>query len=160
MGCRAARGLARGAAVSVTAGVAALLLPSCTAASSPPTAQATVSDLKVTLSDYHIAASASVLPAGQVRVDVANTGPSTHEIELAGTADPAKSLPMDSTGLLVDEQTMGLRKIGAIETLYTGQHGSFVVNLEPGHYVLYCNFGGHYLAGMWADLTVTAATAP
>lgn len=160
MGCQAARGLARGVAVTLTAGAVALLLPSCTAASSPATRQAEVSELKVTLSDYRIATSASVLPAGRVRVDVTNAGPSTHEIELAGTADQAKNLPMDQTGLLVDEQAIGLRKIGAIETLYTGRHGSFVVTLEPGHYVLYCNFGGHYLAGMWADLTVVGGNAP
>jgi uncharacterized cupredoxin-like copper-binding protein len=28
------------------------------------------------------------------------------------------------------------------------------VRLPPGHYVLYCNMEGHYLAGMHAEVTV------
>ena len=36
-----------------------------------------------------------------------------------------------------------------------GVSRALVVDLPPGHYVLYCNLEGHYLGGMHASLVVT-----
>ena len=38
--------------------------------------------------------------------------------------------------------------------LAAGATKTLTLNLKPGHYALICNIAGHYMAGMYADLTV------
>jgi uncharacterized cupredoxin-like copper-binding protein len=41
-----------------------------------------------------------------------------------------------------------------VEEREPGQSGDLSAELQPGKYVLFCNVPGHFMAGMWAVLTV------
>jgi uncharacterized cupredoxin-like copper-binding protein len=84
---------------------------------------------------------------------VSNTGPTTHEFVIVRTDLPDDGLPIGVDGLSVDED--GLEPVDEIEGIEDGTSGQVDVMLEPGRYVFFCNFEGHYLAGMHAAVEVT-----
>jgi uncharacterized cupredoxin-like copper-binding protein len=44
--------------------------------------------------------------------------------------------------------------VGEVGDVPPGRTERLTVRLEPGHYSLICNFPGHYMGGMHADLRV------
>ena len=122
--------------------------------------------LDVTVRDFKITASSSIVPAGEVVVQVHDNGPSTHELVVIRTDLPAdqllrapdfraaeRTLGRDD-GLLVDEDSPQLHQIDELSELGVGDRARLVLNLSPGRYVFFCNLEGHYLGGMHALLQV------
>jgi uncharacterized cupredoxin-like copper-binding protein len=107
----------------------------------------------VGIRDFKILPSSDAAPAGVVTLDVSNTGPSTHEFVVVRTDLPADDLPIGVDGLSVDED--GLEPVDEIRGIEDGTSAQVTVGLEPGRYVFFCNFEGHYLAGMRAEIEVT-----
>lgn len=130
------------------AGVA-LVLVACLPADGGPTGQ--VFDVRI--KDFKIFPSSASAPDGLVTLNVSNKGPTTHEFVVVRTDLPDDALPIGTDGLSVDED--GLEPVDEIEGIEDGTSRQVTVRLEPGNYVFFCNFEGHYLAGMHADVEVT-----
>jgi uncharacterized cupredoxin-like copper-binding protein len=78
-----------------------------------------------------------------------------HELNIARTDMSSKALPLAADGIIDDQNPhAGFEHLAEAEGIDIGQHASLTVNLTPGHYVLYCNMEGHYMAGMSTDFTV------
>ena len=75
-----------------------------------------------------------------------------HEMVVA-PADPPKPLPYDKADQEVKEDAA--TPIGEVSELDPGTSGKVELDLKPGRYVLFCNVPGHYMLGMWTELTVT-----
>lgn len=102
-----------------------------------------------------ITADVTEVPAGEVTFQVVNDSKDMiHEMVLAPVADVTTPMPYDADLQRVDEDAAG--DLGEVAELDTGQSGALTITLKPGTYILYCNIPGHYAAGMWTLLTVTA----
>jgi uncharacterized cupredoxin-like copper-binding protein len=127
-----------------------LVLAACSPTTTDPSGQ--VFDVRI--KDFKVLTSSDSAPAGLVTLNVANTGPTTHEFVIVRTDLPDDGLPIGTDGLSVDED--GLEPVDEIDGIEDGTSGQVTVRLEPGRYVFFCNFQGHYLAGMHAAVEVTA----
>ena len=129
--------------VLVLAGVA------CTQAKAQPGAVA-----RVHLENFKIGVAAT-LPSGLTHFSIASAGPTMHELNIARTEMASRKLPVASDGTVDDTVPhAGFDHLAEAEGIDIGDHASLTVNLTPGHYVMYCNMEGHYMAGMHTDFTV------
>jgi hypothetical protein len=110
--------------------------------------------VNVRLEDFKVRQDAAVVPSGTVSFRILNQGPTTHQLIVVRTdLDPDK-LPLQRDGLTVNEDAPGIDLLDEVGGLDIDDRQSLVLELAPGHYVLYCNLEGHYLGGMHASLTV------
>jgi uncharacterized cupredoxin-like copper-binding protein len=115
-----------------------------------PAASSPVFD--VTIRDFKVRPSSPTAPAGTLTLSVSNIGPTTHEFVVVRTNLPDDDLPIGADGLSVDEDR--LDDVDGIEGIEDGSTEQVTVRLDPGRYVFFCNFEGHYLAGMHATVRV------
>jgi uncharacterized cupredoxin-like copper-binding protein len=98
--------------------------------------------------------SQSTVPAGPTEFVVTNAAAkSGHEAVVIKLDHKGETLTVDPGTDRVDEKK--LTSLGEVSKLKPGQSGTLKVNLTPGDYMVFCNYKGHYTAGMWAPLTVT-----
>jgi uncharacterized cupredoxin-like copper-binding protein len=126
-----------------------VLLPACSGGS-PASSGSTVN---VTLHDFRIESSASVVSDIDVVFRVQNRAPATHEFVIVRSDLPPDRLPIAPDGLSVDEEK--LRPSGEIGQVDTGTTETLLIHLAPGRYVFFCNLEGHYLGGMHGVLEVS-----
>jgi uncharacterized cupredoxin-like copper-binding protein len=126
-----------------------LLAAAACSRSTPPGQQ-----VRVSLRDFHIGTSATTVPGGTVTFDVSSRGPTTHEFVVVRTDLSASALPIGPDGITVDEESPRLAHVGEASDVDIGGAIALTLQLGPGHYVLFCNLEGHYLAGMHTSLTV------
>lgn len=126
----------------------ALVLVACSPSTTGPSGP--VFDVRI--KDFKVLPSSDSAPAGLVTLNVSNSGPTTHEFVIVRTDLPDDGLPIGVDGLSVDED--GLEAVDEIEGIEDGTSGQVTVRLERGRYVFFCNFEGHYLAGMHAAVEV------
>ena len=131
-----------------------LLLPSAVGCSSPRPADAAAVRVPVRLKDFRVDVGRAVVGQGRVRFEVVNRGPTTHELDVVRTDLPENELPLDADRLTVVANDARLVHLGEAEGLDIDDHRTLTVDLAPGHYVLYCNMEGHYLARMHTSLEV------
>ena len=100
-----------------------------------------------TLKDYKIVGPSSA-KAGVVAFKVKNAAGGLHELVVIKTPTKAAKL-MTKNGRASEAGSLGEVEVkgGAAKTLK--------LTLKPGHYVLLCNVGKHYTAGMAKDFTVS-----
>ncbi len=110
--------------------------------------------VNVLLEDFKVREDRAVVPAGTVSFRIRNQGPTTHEVIVVRTDRAPDKLPLQPDGLTVDEERPGIEFLDEAEGLDIDDRHTLVLDLTPGHYVLYCNLEGHYLGGMYAALTV------
>ena len=122
------------------------------AACSPTEPGASGPVFDVTIRDFKVRPSSPTAPAGTVTLSVSNIGPTTHEFVVVRTNLPDGELPIGADGLSVDENR--LDDVEEIEGIEDGSTEQVTVRLKPGRYVFFCNFEGHYLAGMHAAVRV------
>lgn len=97
--------------------------------------------------------SRSEVPAGPVTFEVTNDSKDLiHEMVVSPIKAQGKPLPYDTDLDEVIEDEAG--HLGEVEELDPGQKGALTLDLKAGRYILYCNVTDHYMAGMWAVLTV------
>ena len=96
---------------------------------------------------------AGTVPAGNVTFVVTNVSRDIiHEmIRTPATADGVL-LPYVSADYKVDETAAG--HLGEVSDLDPGKSGTPTMDLEPGEYTLSCNIPAHFMAGIWAEITV------
>ena len=104
----------------------------------------------VTMADFSVTPSVESVPAGTVKFVVRNTGAIDHNFRLIKTDLAPDALPTDE-GLADESQ---LEVISSIEDFGPGESRDVSADLEPGSYVLICNFVGHYQSGMTVAFTV------
>lgn len=109
-------------------------------------AEAAVGD-NVKLSDFKVTASRTSVPHGKVTFNVSNSSGMEHELVVIKTNTKAAKLK------IVSGKASEKGSVGEVE-LAGHKAKKLTLNLKKGHYALICNVGGHYMAGMHADLTV------
>lgn len=109
-----------------------------------------------------IVTSRTSVPAGQVSLRVTDAGVLTHELVVLPLADGAQpgQRTVGADGRISEAGSVGEvsnnNGAGAGEGLQPGGVGWTTLDLKPGRYELVCNIAGHYAAGMYAELDVTA----
>jgi uncharacterized cupredoxin-like copper-binding protein len=112
----------------------------------------------VELADFSIDPSVADVVAGETTFDIRNVGGTAHEFVVMRTELAADALPTDDTGSVEEEGAADLEVVDEVEDLAPDEEAELTVTLEEGHHVVICNLPGHYGAGMYADLEVTAAS--
>ena len=126
-----------------------LLLAGCSAA--PAGGPSTV---RVAIEDYRITATPASVSAGDVTLNVMNSGGTIHELEVftlpAGV--DAATIPVDH--YLAQTESVGMEDIDEVEGIVPNGTPTLTLSLAPGRYALICNLPGHYALGMYSTLTV------
>ena len=126
------------AATSVTLGLVGL-------AAASPTATPRVN---AKLVDFKILPTPRSAASGKITFTATNTGKVEHELVIVKTTKDATKLGRgDGTATEKGE-------VAELEDVQPGKTKRLTVNLKPGHYVLLCNIGKHYGAGMYVNFTV------
>ena len=98
-------------------------------------------------------ANPKVVPRGTVKFNVTNLASElVHEVILAEVNDENQILAYDEAKGVVDEET--IQTLGQVAEIAPSKTASFTLDLKPGKYILYCNYGGHFMAGMWTVVQV------
>jgi uncharacterized cupredoxin-like copper-binding protein len=139
-------------ALALVLAALALAVPLTVARRHEPTPRGT--PVNVRLEDFKVLRDAAVVPAGTVSFRILNQGPTSHEFIVVRTDRDPDKLPLQRDGLTVNEEGPGIDFIDEAQGLDIDDRQTLVLRLAPGHYVMYCNFEGHYLGGMHATLTV------
>ena len=63
-----------------------------------------------------------------------------------------RPLPMRGDGITIAEEKLGRAEVGSLDPGATGSEPELRLTLSPGHYRVFCNMYGHYMAGMSADV--------
>lgn len=133
------------------------LVASCSSSGDSGGAQtvtATVKEWEITLAN-------STFDAGSITINVTNDGDKEHEFVIRKTDLQSDSLPTNADGEVVEDDPQ-LSEVGdpsEIEKVPPGSSDqSITLDLEPGHYVIFCNIHDedllHYQKGMHTDFDV------
>jgi uncharacterized cupredoxin-like copper-binding protein len=132
----------------------ALILASCSSGPATGPIQATVKEWQISLS-------ATTLKSGSITFNIKNDGDKEHEFVIRETDLKSDSLPLNADGE-VSEDATELTEVGdpsEVADIASGSSDkSITVNLQPGHYVIFCNLHVddllHYQKGMHIDFDV------
>ena len=119
----------------------------------------------VTLADGEVRLEAETLPTGRHVIEVVNEGTAEHELVVVRTDLAPDELPVGLHGVSIGqagELVLGEDHLranhkhapGSVLGLLPGELRRHQADLEPGHYVVFCQTGSHYLAGERAAFTV------
>ena len=108
-----------------------------------------------------LSADLTTVPHGTMSFVVTNAGAVKHEMvilpmtdsQVAGARPFGGDAKVDETGSLGEASNSG--GVGAGEGIAPGASSRVTVTLAPGRYELVCNLMGHYVSGMYRQLTVT-----
>jgi uncharacterized cupredoxin-like copper-binding protein len=139
-------------ALALVLAALALAVPLTVARRHEPTPSGT--PVNVLLKDFEVQQDTAVVPAGTVSFRIRGQGPTTHEFIVVRTDRDPDKLPLQRDGLTVNEDAPGIDLLDEAGSLDIDDRQTLVLRMAPGHYVMYCNFEGHYLGGMHAALTV------
>jgi uncharacterized cupredoxin-like copper-binding protein len=99
------------------------------------------------LSDFKVKPAKTSIAHGKVTFVVKNSAGMEHELVVIKTSKKASALA-GAGGKASEKGSVGEVEVAG------GKTKRLTLNLKKGHYALICNIGGHYAAGMHADLTV------
>ncbi len=149
-------GAAKSGRIGWVVGASVLVLAGCTAgADESGVAGESAVRMDATLDDYSISLSGTTVDSGTVAFDVTNQAEQVHEFVVARTDLDAAELPTDDAGDVSEEGASDLSVVDEIEDIEGGTSPTLTVDLDPGHYVVFCNLPGHYRLGMHTDLDVS-----
>ncbi len=117
------------------------------------TPRAGAQQVAVSLTEFEVAPEVTSIGDGPVDFQVSNEGVIVHNFRVIATDLAVDELPLDDTGLAVDETQVEVVG-GFVEAITGGESRSAPVDLPPGNYVLICNVATHYQAGMWVGFEV------
>jgi hypothetical protein len=113
--------------------IAILVAGLACAGAMPAQAAAPLSRVQVVAVEFHYRLSRVHVPAGPVRVELANFGQDEHDLTL---------------------RRVGTSKVYPVPGALPGERKTVTVRLKPGLYVLKCTMADHALRGMKAHLRV------
>ena len=99
----------------------------------PAQAAAPLGRVQVVAVEFHYRLSRVTVPAGQVRIELANFGQDEHDLTL---------------------RKVGTTRVYSIPGALPGQRETATMKLKPGLYVLKCTMADHAMLGMKAQLRV------
>ena len=129
--------------------------PTTGAATTSPTAAAGT-DVAVTVDQWSVQPDTTTIPAGTVNFDVKNAGTKEHEFVVFQTDTLAADIPIvsfEGEKNRINEDAGGTN-LGETGDLDPGSSATLSLDLQPGHYVFFCNLPKHYALGMRIDVTV------
>lgn len=140
--------------MALTLLASAVLLGACSSGPTTGPVSATVKEWQITLS-------ATTLKAGSITFNIKNDGDKEHEFVVRKTDLTSDKLPLNADGE-VSESATELTEAGDPSEVAEIKSGSsdrsLTLNLQPGHYVVFCNLHVddllHYQKGMHTDFTV------
>ncbi len=109
-------------------------------------------DIEVELAEWRVNLRPVTTPRGGTLLLAGNSGRTVHDLIVLRTEQPPGALR--TRGGRADTSAPEVERVGAIEPFQPGGSRALTVDLESGRYVLICNVGGHYPAGMHAGLVV------
>jgi uncharacterized cupredoxin-like copper-binding protein len=105
------------------------------------------------LAKMAINANPASVSRGDVKFNVTNLASTlVHEVILARITDENEILAYDAGANEVDEKT--IQTLGQLAEIDPSKSASMTLELIPGKYILYCNYAGHFMAGMWTVIEV------
>ncbi len=108
--------------------------------------------INVTMTTYKFTLSKDSASAGTVVFHLKNAATDVpHQFTIVKTDLDASKLPTDANGNVDISQ---LDSVGASQQIQPGDSADLSVDLTAGHYDIFCDVAGHYMAGMYADFTV------
>jgi uncharacterized cupredoxin-like copper-binding protein len=116
-------------------------------ASSATAERSTIQTLGVQVAEWNVVPSRGVVPAGTVKVVVANDGLLDHELEIVRTARWGQELPIRNGRAIGAE-------LAAPILVRPGRTRTATVTLAPGTYALLDNLPGHYALGTAISILV------
>jgi len=117
--------------------LAVLLVLAGAACALPAHAAAPLGRVQVVAVEFHYRLSRVTVPAGQVRIELANFGQDEHNLTL---------------------RKVGTTKVYSVPRARPGWRETATLRLKPGLYVLKCTMADHALLGMKARLRVRPRT--
>jgi plastocyanin len=99
----------------------------------PAEAAAPLGRVQVVALEFHYRLSRVSVPAGQVRIELANFGQDEHDLTL---------------------RKVGTTKVYSVPSALPGRRETVTLRLKPGLYVLKCTMADHAMRGMKAQLRV------
>jgi plastocyanin len=117
--------------------LAPLLVLLAFAGALPAQAAAPLNRVQVVAVEFHYRLSRVRVPAGPVRIELANFGQDEHNLQL---------------------RRVGTSKVYAVPSALPGQRQTVTLRLKPGLYVLKCTIADHAMRGMKAHLRVRPQT--
>ena len=119
------------------------------------------SSVTVTLQEWAVLPDTDTTGGGEVTFHPTNKGTETHEFVVVKTDLGNRDLPTKDDGS-VDEEGAGIEPVDEVEDIPKGKSETLTANLDPGHYVLFCNIVekeegktvSHYANGMSSDFTI------
>ncbi len=112
-------------------------------------------EIQVTLTedpDFMVDVEPTSASAGSLTFGVNNTGSILHNLRVIKSDLAPDKLPLDDSGLQVDEAQVDVAS--SVPELDPGTSQQLSADLEAGAYVLICNVAGHYEGGMHTAFTV------
>ena len=116
----------------------------------------TAGDVAVTLQQWSITPTTTMVAAGETTFSVTNAGTIPHEFVVLSTDTPAANFPIGSfegEPNRIDEDKVGTN-MGETGDMDPKATKSITLDLRPGHYAFVCNLPAHYGLGMHIDFTV------
>ncbi len=129
-----------------------LVLAACGGEDTGAAGGAGSTDVAVSLADFSITPDVTSLPAGSVTFAIENDGTQEHEMVVIRTDLDAAVVPVE--GDQAEEESPGLQPMGEVEDLEPGDSSDLTLTLDPGRYLLICNYPGHFQKGMWSVIQV------
>jgi uncharacterized cupredoxin-like copper-binding protein len=109
---------------------------------------------RITLTEFHVAASATTVSPGSYPFAITNSGTVPHEFLVFKSDLSPVAYPVDAGGR-IDEEGPGVTLLSDGENLDPGASQSRTIDLTvPGKYLYVCNLPGHFKDGMYVEVTV------
>jgi uncharacterized cupredoxin-like copper-binding protein len=138
---------ARARRILIAAAIAALAVALALVVVLRSTSADAASTVNVRLADFSVSPSPRSVAHGRVTFVVRNSADMEHELIVIKTRRRASGLPLRN-GKASESGSKGEIEVEG------GDRERKTLNLTAGHYVLICNVGQHYRAGMRANFTV------
>ena len=108
----------------------------------------------VTLTEWSVTV-AGTIKAGKTHITSLDTGVAQHELLIFKSDREASAYPLDAKGNIIEEGA-GVTLVSDGENIDPAGSQVRAINLTPGKYLFLCNIPGHFKAGMFTVVTVTA----
>jgi uncharacterized cupredoxin-like copper-binding protein len=103
----------------------------------------------VVLDEYNLTVDQQTVQAGAITFKISNIGREKHELVILRTDLPLDGIPKSTEDpAKIAEEGSEVTHVNELDGVDPGQEKDLTVTLQPGRYMLVCNYPGHAHAGM------------
>jgi uncharacterized cupredoxin-like copper-binding protein len=106
----------------------------------------------VTLDEFSVRAQPAAVQAGETSFEIRNTGSVEHDFLVLDTDLEPDDVPLEKGK--VDTKARGMKELGHVHSVRSGQKTTEEIDLEAGRFLLICNIEGHFQSGMHTPFQV------